>query len=223
MIPPSYKNKIFSKFQKKFIQNQDNALTNYLSIKNDDENFHFKIESFVDSTLYLTIRCDKKKKIIYDFIDLPYEINEMIYSFIHDYLELKFKIVYPSNYPFEPPLWYLLDCNSTNECHKKNFSTFINYKINIYNKKYFYLKTEDKTLFYYYNCIYCNNKIKVKKKLLQHESTCYRCYSPLAFISCKFFSNLKVDNYSPAITMEGDILQFFVLIYPIFKIFNTIK
>lgn len=57
-----------------------------------------------------------KKPIAYNF-NLPIEIIRDIASYDDHYIQLKIKIKYPNMYPFEPPVWSLLDVKSKINTH----------------------------------------------------------------------------------------------------------
>jgi hypothetical protein len=44
-----------------------------------------------------------------DFVGLPKELCDMIATFSSKMIQIKFKIIYPETYPFEPPTWSLIE------------------------------------------------------------------------------------------------------------------
>jgi hypothetical protein len=42
-------------------------------------------------------------------IDLPFELNCLILSYLYEYSNATFSIVYPNDYPFKPTVWVLFD------------------------------------------------------------------------------------------------------------------
>lgn len=73
---------------------------------------------------------------LYIKLDLPFELNCLILSYLYYYSYGEYKIIVPNDYPFKPPLWVLIDTNEP-------------YKPNIYNK---YKKAE-----IYHNIEYRNS------------------------------------------------------------------
>lgn len=60
-----------------------------------------------DSSLFLTI-IYRNKHPIYTFKELPDEINELIYSFCGDFIEIRAKLYCTLRFPYESPVWEIV-------------------------------------------------------------------------------------------------------------------
>ena len=73
----------------------------------------------------------KKQGDYFEFPQLPPEINNIIYNFNSQYIIIDIVIVYPLEYPFKSPFWFLGNVN-TNLADK--LYEYYNYKLDLHNK-----------------------------------------------------------------------------------------
>jgi hypothetical protein len=66
---------------------------------------------------------------------LPMDIICKISSYLNCYLTIKTKIVYPQDYPFEPPQWSLV-CVKHNIESRMNLKEYYEYLVETHNNKY---------------------------------------------------------------------------------------
>jgi hypothetical protein len=79
--------------------------------------------SFKEVNKMINIRC------------LPMDIICKISSYLNCYLTIKTKIVYPQDYPFEPPQWSLV-CVKHNIESRMNLKEYYEYLVETHNNKY---------------------------------------------------------------------------------------
>jgi len=79
--------------------------------------------SFKEVNKMINIRC------------LPMDIICKISSYLNCYLTIKTKIVYPQDYPFDPPQWSLV-CVKHNIESRMNLKEYYEYLIETHNNKY---------------------------------------------------------------------------------------
>jgi len=63
----------------------------------------------------LNITCTFKN--IYNFVklELPFELNCIIHSYLYQPYYAKFQIIIPNDYPFKPPFWVLIHSDKIHE------------------------------------------------------------------------------------------------------------
>jgi len=108
-------------------------LQELLNIPEKDKNGTLKIEVIEISTFTVTILIEYIYK--YDgfyFENLPPEINNMIDSYLYRPLTLRLHILYPQEYPFTAPLWFLTKVISNKE-DNKNMIVYYSDKIKNHN------------------------------------------------------------------------------------------
>jgi len=65
------------------------------------------------------------KNKIFNFTHLPVSVCSHILSYAHNSIQLQFKILFPSTYPFTPPIWSLVDEKNTMSLSSEyNFRTY---------------------------------------------------------------------------------------------------
>jgi ubiquitin-protein ligase len=79
--------------------------------------------SFKEVNKMINIRC------------LPMDIICKISSYLNCYLTIKTKIIYPQDYPFEPPQWSLV-CVKHNIESRMNLKEYYEYLVETHNNKY---------------------------------------------------------------------------------------
>jgi hypothetical protein len=87
----------------------------------------------VGSSIYLTIRYTKKTPC--PLFKLPPEMMAKIRSYLTYKIELKLKIIYSSEYPFYPPIWFLKEVTHTIP-YQIDLTEYYCYKVNCHNSKY---------------------------------------------------------------------------------------
>ena len=67
--------------------------------------------------LNITCRISEEKhyKEIYVKLELPFEVNCIVLSYLHQYSFGEYQIIVPDDYPFKPPFWVLINTNDQNE------------------------------------------------------------------------------------------------------------
>ena len=73
----------------------------------------------------------KKQYDLFEFPNLPLELNQIIHGFNTHFIEFSVKIVYPNEYPFRHPFWYL-DTFHTNKDNSEYVKEFFDYKLNVH-------------------------------------------------------------------------------------------
>ena len=73
----------------------------------------------------------KKQYDLFEFPNLPFELNQIIHGFNAHYIEFSVIIVYPIDYPFRHPFWYL-DTFHTNKDNSEHVKEFFDYKLNVH-------------------------------------------------------------------------------------------
>lgn len=67
----------------------------------------------------LNISCSlSQKKECYIKLDLPFEVNCIVLSYLYEYSFGEYCIIVPDDYPFKPPVWLLLNSNDSNTYKK---------------------------------------------------------------------------------------------------------
>ena len=71
--------------------------------------------------LNITCRFSEKKnhKEIYIKLELPFEINCIVLSYLYQTTFGEYQIIVPDDYPFKPPFWVLINTNDTTTKYKK--------------------------------------------------------------------------------------------------------
>ena len=73
----------------------------------------------------------KKQYDLFEFPNLPFELNQIIHGFNTHYINFSVIIVYPIDYPFRHTFWYL-DKFKTNSDNPENVREFFKYKLNLH-------------------------------------------------------------------------------------------
>lgn len=86
-------------------------------------NNYFGIENPKNGTLEFSFKRISKKNFLfsikylhnpkYDFITLPTEINDIINSYIEEFIIVEYKIHFTDQYPFRPPKWSIKSVSDT--------------------------------------------------------------------------------------------------------------
>jgi len=70
----------------------------------------------------LNITCTFYEKIhhkeIYIKLELPFEINCIVLSYLYQHSFGEYQIIVPDDYPFKPPFWLLINTNQTSKYKK---------------------------------------------------------------------------------------------------------
>lgn len=76
-----------------------------------------------------------QNNIMSDLRFLPLEIINLITSFGDDYISITTKVIYPSDYPFCPPIWSLVDVQH-NINTSLNLNDYYEYLVDSHNSQY---------------------------------------------------------------------------------------
>lgn len=87
-----------------------------------------------ETNLYLNIFYLKPQKKTH-FKLFPDEINDLIYSYLNEYIDVEFKILYPLDYPFQPPIWSLTK-NASNFVFKDLLNNIVEFAITCHNNQH---------------------------------------------------------------------------------------
>ena len=88
-----------------------------LENKTIGEYFQVPLKITINNDVY-NLRCKfSKKKECYIKLELPFEVNCIVLSYLHEYSYGLYQINIPDDYPFKPPIWILL--NSNDKIYKK--------------------------------------------------------------------------------------------------------
>ena len=68
-----------------------------------------------------------------NILELPPEINSMISAYLPSYLILNIRIDFPPNYPFDSPIWSLIDCADHLVSSLQHAEEYYKYIINTHN------------------------------------------------------------------------------------------
>ena len=68
--------------------------------------------------LNITCRFSENDKDIYVKLELPFEVNCLVLSYLYKYSFGEYQIIVPNDYPFKPPFWVLINTNDQNEKSK---------------------------------------------------------------------------------------------------------
>ena len=71
----------------------------------------------------------------YKIKELPFDINKMIHSYLHNKLEINIQISFPSLYPFRAPTWSLIRTRH-NFLTSLSIPDYYKYLINSHNNQY---------------------------------------------------------------------------------------
>ena len=87
-----------------------------------------KITAKYPDMMNITCRFSEKKKYneIYIKLEVPFEINCIILSYLPYYSYGEYQIIVPDDYPFKPPVWLLINTNETNSNKYKNAEKYHN-------------------------------------------------------------------------------------------------
>ena len=96
-----------------------------LDNKSIGEYFQVPIKITINHNDLLNIICKFKFSIeIFVKLELPFEVNCIVLSYLHEPFYAEFKIVVPDDYPFKPPVWILMNAD------KKKYNNYKNAEIN---------------------------------------------------------------------------------------------
>jgi ubiquitin-protein ligase len=92
------------------------------------EYFQVPMKIIVNYPDMLNITCTFYEKInhkeIYIKLELPFEINCLVLSYLYKYSFGEYQIIVPDDYPFKPPFWVLINTNDTNKKNKNQISKY---------------------------------------------------------------------------------------------------
>jgi ubiquitin-protein ligase len=102
-----------------------------------------KITAKYPDMMNITCRFSEKKKYneIYIKLEVPFEINCLILSYLTYYSYGEYQIIVPNDYPFKPPLWLLINTNESMNSLNSNDSNHSNHS-NKYKKAEIYHNVE---------------------------------------------------------------------------------
>jgi hypothetical protein len=99
--------KRYERFQNKIA---NSSINKYFGI--NDTNINITVnKKNNEEILYLNIFYLKHQEKI-NFKIIPNELNDLIHSYLNEYVTIQTDILFPSDYPFIPPIWSLLKVSS---------------------------------------------------------------------------------------------------------------
>jgi len=110
IISKSHEGCNFSKMEKYYgYKNSENVKRRIILEPDQEKKYKFM----------LTIKFNKRDyDLLYNNIkELPRDVNNHIYSYLHTKKEIKWSIEFPHQYPFENTIWKLLEYKSTKSFH----------------------------------------------------------------------------------------------------------
>jgi len=134
-------------------QSLNTEVTDYFGMQgNNRENLKINIDKVnTDSNngIYCTVTVEYKRKNneVYETLHQSTQLPECVlanindYAYNHDYIRLKFKITYPYNYPFEPPLWSMVSIDNTIKHDALAYggltlTDYYSYLVEVHNRRY---------------------------------------------------------------------------------------
>ena len=81
----------------------------------------------------------KSKQLCYNFPKLPINIISIIASYSYSFISIETRIYFPNNYPFDPPIWRLVNVK-TNINTSIDLRSYYKYIVNNHNEIYKYKK-----------------------------------------------------------------------------------
>jgi len=140
-----------------------------------------------DNSIVLSLKFSKKNP-MENISNLPVELIQKIYSYVsHEYIHLSFMITFTDEYPFVPPVWSLMD-------EKNNVSSSMLYTNNTTFRDYFQKLTLNH-----------NEQYQPNLESIQSE---HSEYSLADMSENQRRRILNHYHWSPAITIEKDVLSF---------------
>ena len=122
--------KRYEKFQNKI---KDSSINKYFGIIDPNVNITLNKKNN-EEILYLNIFYLKPQEKIY-FKLFPNEINDLVHSYLNEYIDIEAKILYPLDYPFQPPIWSLTK-NISNFDFKNLLYSICEYAITCHNNQH---------------------------------------------------------------------------------------
>jgi len=125
---------LLSKRFDRFLNNMNNlTIEEYFGIINSPESkLTFNIKKEEDNIIF---NVSFIKSYNFDILVLPKEINDIISSYASEYVNLNFNISHDTHYPFNPPVWSLLNI-SYNINQSVNIKNYYEYIIKTHNDRY---------------------------------------------------------------------------------------
>ena len=79
--------------------------------------FQVPMKIQVETEDILNITCTFKITTCDNYVklELPFEVNCIVLSYLHQPAYAKFQIIIPNDYPFKPPVWILIHSDKKNE------------------------------------------------------------------------------------------------------------
>ena len=121
------------RFQRFEQENNINLKEYFGIIDTSQRSVNFDATHNNDGTIF-TI-CFKEVNKMVNIRCLPMDIICKISSYLNCYLTIKTKIIYPQDYPFEPPQWSLV-CVKHNIESRMNLKEYYEYLVETHNNKY---------------------------------------------------------------------------------------
>ena len=85
---------------------QTQSLEKYFGLIHNYDTFKIIPQKTDNNTLVLTIQIEKKH--YHNFKQLPLELSNLISEYLPEYITICVEITFPSDYPFQPPIYTLL-------------------------------------------------------------------------------------------------------------------
>lgn len=86
----------------------DNTIANYFNIKPKNGSLEFIVTNFVNGRYNFTVKYTRKYIPKCDFIKLPIEINNIINSYLDDFIIIELIVDLRHKYPFSRPIWHVI-------------------------------------------------------------------------------------------------------------------
>jgi ubiquitin-protein ligase len=125
-------NRRLNRFEEKF---NIISLQDYYGLKNDNNNkFTINYNRTEKNNLKLDIYFEKARS--YDFIDLPYEISNIISGLAATFIKIQLEIIFPENYPLCVPLLSFINIEHNISNSVINLELYYKYIIDNHNELY---------------------------------------------------------------------------------------
>ena len=118
------------------------------------EYFQVPMKIEINHENILNITCKFKNVCKYIKLELPFEINCIVLSYLYDPSYAEYQIIIPNDYPFKPPFWILIHSDKKNEEKHKKAEMYQNVR---YRNSWEPSISFEKDILYMIECIYLNN------------------------------------------------------------------
>lgn len=84
-------------------------ISKYFDIKPKNGSLEFIVSNFINGRYKFTVKYNRKYIPKCDFIKLPIEINNIINSYLDDFIIIEIIVDLRHNYPFSKPIWHVIN------------------------------------------------------------------------------------------------------------------